>query len=215
MTLDLALAEPVTCPLLGLTDDPRTSFMFATPSHRCYAGSKPSLIDLGHQGTFCLTAAYPECSRFRPTHGSKPPRRHRVASVIVWILVLLAVFGVIGYAGRGIVVAALQGVGQGGGPVSPASSLMTATPGASAATAATGAAPTPSTVPTPTPKATTSPLPTSTAPTPRLHVVVRGETLSGIAARYGVTVKAIQKANQIANTNLIRVGDRLVIPPPA
>lgn len=45
-----------------------------------------------------------------------------------------------------------------------------------------------------------------------VHVVRRGETLSGIARRYGVTVRAIAAANGIRNINRIRIGQRLVIP---
>ncbi len=45
-----------------------------------------------------------------------------------------------------------------------------------------------------------------------IHVVERGENLTLIAARYGTTVGAIVQANDIANPNLIYVGQRLVIP---
>ena len=45
------------------------------------------------------------------------------------------------------------------------------------------------------------------------HKVKKGETLSGIAAKYGVTVEAIKNANPIIiNPNVIRVGWVLVIP---
>jgi LysM repeat protein len=44
--------------------------------------------------------------------------------------------------------------------------------------------------------------------------VVAGETLTGIAARYGVTVNAIADANSITDAGLIQVGERLVIPAP-
>lgn len=44
------------------------------------------------------------------------------------------------------------------------------------------------------------------------HKVVRGDTLSGIALKYGTTVNAIAKANNIANVNIIRVGQVLTIP---
>ena len=44
------------------------------------------------------------------------------------------------------------------------------------------------------------------------HVVQPGETLSSIAARYGVSLWAIAEANHLVNVNLIRVGTRLVIP---
>jgi soluble lytic murein transglycosylase-like protein len=46
----------------------------------------------------------------------------------------------------------------------------------------------------------------------RTHTVGRGETLSGIAARYGTTVAAITRANRIPNPNLIVVGAKLRIP---
>ncbi len=47
---------------------------------------------------------------------------------------------------------------------------------------------------------------------PTLHTVQRGETLSSIAWRYGVTVWDIAAANGIGNPNFIYVGQRLVIP---
>lgn len=47
---------------------------------------------------------------------------------------------------------------------------------------------------------------------PLTHVVLPGETLYGIAARYGVSVQAIAEANDISNPNFIRSGSRLVIP---
>jgi len=46
------------------------------------------------------------------------------------------------------------------------------------------------------------------------HVVQGGETLSKIAGMYGVTVEAIMTANQLANANLIREGQTLIIPSP-
>ena len=43
------------------------------------------------------------------------------------------------------------------------------------------------------------------------HVITRGETLSGIAQHYGVSMKAIKAANSLAG-NVIRVGQVLKIP---
>jgi LysM repeat protein len=45
-----------------------------------------------------------------------------------------------------------------------------------------------------------------------VHVVQRGETLAGIAYRYGTTVAAIASANGLRNPNFIWVGQRLSIP---
>jgi LysM repeat protein len=45
-----------------------------------------------------------------------------------------------------------------------------------------------------------------------VHVVQRGEHLTSIANRYGTTPQAIASANNLVNTNLIYVGQRLTIP---
>ena len=47
-----------------------------------------------------------------------------------------------------------------------------------------------------------------------IHVVAPGETLSHIAARYGVTVRALAEANGIADVHRITAGQRLAIPGP-
>jgi len=45
-----------------------------------------------------------------------------------------------------------------------------------------------------------------------VHTVVRGETVVGIARRYGVSVSSIVSANRLANSNLLMIGQRLTIP---
>ncbi len=45
-----------------------------------------------------------------------------------------------------------------------------------------------------------------------VHVVQPGESLGQIAAEYGVDALAVAQANNISNGNLIRVGQKLVIP---
>ena len=45
-----------------------------------------------------------------------------------------------------------------------------------------------------------------------VHVVQRGEYLTSIANRYGTTPQAIASANNLVNTNLLYVGQRLTIP---
>jgi LysM repeat protein len=66
-----------------------------------------------------------------------------------------------------------------------------------------------------TPSPTASPVPTAT-PTggTRIHRVQAGETLSEIAALYGVSVQALVRANGITNPSLIYTGQELIIPYP-
>jgi LysM repeat protein len=47
----------------------------------------------------------------------------------------------------------------------------------------------------------------------REYVVQEGDSLGAIAAEFGVTVDAIVQANDIADPNLITVGQALQIPP--
>jgi LysM repeat protein len=44
------------------------------------------------------------------------------------------------------------------------------------------------------------------------HVVAAGQTLSGIAGHYGISVAELAAANAISDPNLIRVGQRLAVP---
>jgi nucleoid-associated protein YgaU len=55
----------------------------------------------------------------------------------------------------------------------------------------------------------------STTTTTRVvkHTVARGESLLGIASRYGVTAEALAAANGITNQNHVFVGQVLTIPP--
>jgi LysM repeat protein len=86
----------------------------------------------------------------------------------------------------------LKGIGGGGDEASP-------TPGASASTV-------PTAVPSPTP------IPT---PAQVVYTVKAGDSLSGIAAAYGVTVEDILAANpSITDPNKIAPGDKIVIPQP-
>lgn len=48
---------------------------------------------------------------------------------------------------------------------------------------------------------------------PREHRVSRGDTLSGIAGRYGVTTESLIATNHLDRPNVLRIGQRLIIPP--
>ncbi|HEX2765617.1 MAG TPA: LysM domain-containing protein [Candidatus Limnocylindria bacterium] len=69
-----------------------------------------------------------------------------------------------------------------------------------------------SATPQPTPPPTPSPPPATPVPTQRTYVVQEGDTLAAIAQQFGVSVAALQAANDIEDPNEIIIGDVLVIP---
>lgn len=60
------------------------------------------------------------------------------------------------------------------------------------------------------PRPSTSSRPST--PSTTSYTVVKGDTLSGIASRYGTSVSAIRNANGLSSSNLIRVGQKLKVP---
>ena len=68
---------------------------------------------------------------------------------------------------------------------------------------------------TPTPKATptTTPVPRPTpTPTPVVYSVQAGDTLSGIAGRFGLTLEQLVEANRVVDPDSLQVGQQLTIP---
>ncbi len=61
--------------------------------------------------------------------------------------------------------------------------------------------------------ATPGPPPVPTPGEQQLYVVREGDTLSGIAARFGVSEDAILDANPLSDPDRLFVGQELVIPP--
>ena len=53
--------------------------------------------------------------------------------------------------------------------------------------------------------------PVKTDPKETIYVVQKGDTLSGIAKKYGTTVKALAEKNNIKNVNLIYTGQKIKI----
>jgi LysM repeat protein len=80
--------------------------------------------------------------------------------------------------------------------------------------------PTPTVAPTPTPspkasaapRPTASPTPTASASGAKTYTVKSGDTLSGIASRFGTTSKILMELNSISNANLIKIGQILKLP---
>ncbi|MCL4459285.1 MAG: LysM peptidoglycan-binding domain-containing protein [Chloroflexi bacterium] len=63
----------------------------------------------------------------------------------------------------------------------------------------------------PTPTLLPSPAPTTT-PEPTIYIIRPGDTLSAIAARYGVSIEDLVRMNDIIDPNAIIPGQKLLIP---
>ena len=132
----------------------------------------------------------------------------------------LAVTGIVAVAGG--VLGALGSIGDPGVETGAAGSASASVPVEASAVPATGGRPTAS-VPPPTaaatPQPTETPRGTRTAPPsapadegPRTYVVQEGDTLAGIANAFGTSVSALQAANDLEDTDVILIGQELLIP---
>jgi LysM repeat protein len=45
-----------------------------------------------------------------------------------------------------------------------------------------------------------------------VYVVQRGDNLSGIALRHGISLKDLRQANRLSRDRLLQPGERLIIP---
>jgi len=227
------------CPFLALEADLRSAMAGYDPEHRCLARDDPQPLDRATQRARCLTDEHRNCewylqgsaalakqrraprpapdARFISTRlvlepddgwrpmgmAARPLRRRRLAMSGATLLVLGAAGAALSTSGFGLMTAA---------------SLPTPEPSTAPVGSAT-ARPTPSPSAVPTVKAsvsvaTASPRAPTPSPrnTPRTYVAQKGDSLSTIAARFGVTVQALMAANGLANPNLVNVGQVLVIP---
>ena len=67
--------------------------------------------------------------------------------------------------------------------------------------------------PKPEPQPEVQPIPRPTPPAGQfVYTIASGDTLGGIAKRYGLTIRELIEANQIENPNMLRIGQRLAIP---
>lgn len=228
------------CPFLGIEGDRPSHYQFPSGAHRCHKGATAH-IGLDHQANYCLRDTYVTCPVYQGLQAlasspDRPPRTFGQPVALLSIPLIVAVIAItaaLAYAG-----AVIQPSSSTGSLIGVASPTPLATPTNVVTTTAPPVTPSPTrpAVPTPTPTPSETPAPPTTTPTPTaapptaspvpspkptprptplIHIVERGDTLSGIAQLYGVTVKAIVAANDLESADFIYNGQRLIIPQPS
>ena len=215
-------SRPATIDLPKQARDCLTAAHVTCPRYRPVRAPSPPPAPSPHAPRTIVVAAGVPTERVRPEPTVEPGRRdaprpkRRAGRGRLLLAVALA---------AAVIVAVLLVIAQlGAGSATPAPGAGDASPSPSVAAAPSDRS-TSSSTPVPTETASAAPSPTAgpsaaaterPRPSPtreaRIHVVRRGDTLTSIAARYGVTVAAIRRANEIADPNLIVVGRKLVIP---
>ncbi|MBI5878430.1 MAG: LysM peptidoglycan-binding domain-containing protein [Chloroflexi bacterium] len=207
------------CPLLGTRADRATRFAYPTPEHQCYAHTRVSPLTQDEQQAFCL-GAYTTC-RFYLAHQSRKQATQAASESLERVSTPTAPWRPSPYliatgALLAVIVCGALLLASGLPQMAAEAMIPTSTPTITRTPTRTPIPPTLTPTATPVPP-TVTPTPTATippTPTPIIYVVQSGDTLGAIAAKYGVSTQAIMDANGITDARLIRVGTRLVIPPP-
>lgn len=190
-------AEHATCATYLAAGEARAAGHRTSDRRRPVARTTPLVLDQGR-----LTVAIPSI-------GATPGMGQGLLIGVLGLafgLVLLAKLATGGGGSSGAVIpvgsttpapAATQGATR---SQAPATEAPEATEGASTA-------PSPTLVPT-----EVKPTPASAGETPATYKIKRGDTLSGIAAKFGTTVKVLVKLNKIEDPSKIHVGQVLKLP---
>ena len=229
-TLDEPQAAPpgiVVCPFLVSAAGPWRS---AEPArdHRCARLKHGTRLDLDHQRRYCVGSGGPGCPRYvtarapgrlasmllvvvdRGPLGAtlEPEKLRRLAAPASMVIVGAALGAFLLARGPGAP-APPSGNGAAGSTVGP-STPPAAMPSSPPVTAAPSdaSAPTPTPPPSRTPRASASAAPVGG----RTYTIRPGDTLGGIAARFGTTTRALVQLNGIPNPSLVRVGQVLKLP---
>jgi LysM repeat protein len=228
------------CPYLAAADGTWRSSTVAR-EHRCGAVSPPAILATEKQRRLCLTPDFAGCATFEAARAARPIVHDRpqmlprpLARATPMVLdhgrmditvpafrtdrsssqaILIALMGL---AFAAILLARFTSGSTPAGATDPSptpaatthASQTTGSPLPSSLPSTPAVAPSGSTAPAASPRAT--PRPTNVSS--RTYKVKSGDTLIGIAAKFGTTTKAIAALNGLKNTSSLRIGQVLKIP---
>jgi len=204
--------------------------------HRCHALTPPAPLERSRQVQLCLAEAHARCERFAAARTAwlaassglprvapdvafgrtrlilepEPAWRNLSAPPVARVSRRAILVGAVG--GAVVVLVALGNVlGPLGGVVPRSSATPSPSASPSVATTPTLVATASPTNPPPTTTPTQLSTPTP-VPTQRTYIVQSGDSLNGIAAKFGTNAAAIAAANGITLSTTLRVGQTLIIP---
>ena len=218
----------VACPFLVSSAGPWRQAE-PTRDHRCARRPPEARLDLTHQRELCLGTGGPGCPSFIE---ARAPGRlvsmlpividrgplgatleqggiRRAAAPATVVIVGLALGALVLARGPGA-----PGPGTAGSAASSASPSSAASPPPGTPTPSQAPTPTPTPAPSVAPSLGPSPVPSASPAPPATHTytIRPGDTLSGIATRFGTTTQVLAQLNGIKNPSLIRAGEVLKLP---
>jgi len=227
------------CPYL-VAEGGRWRALEPSRDHRCTAAAGADPVPVEIQRRRCLRPEHVTCSAYLAARSAVaaspvPAGRRRFVTTTPVVVerarrglgssTALPTGRALRIGGVAVVIVALVAFAAARWPFGSAGTVIASpTPTAAAVTASAPPTPRPSPAATPVPSPTAAPTPAATrtprptrSPKPtavatRTYTVKSGDTLSGIAARFGVTWQAIAKLNGIKDPRTIRTGMVLKIP---
>jgi LysM repeat protein len=224
------LVTPVTCPHLGMRDDPAAHYAYPSRGNICLHCRQPATPLLEHQEAYCLHEVHKDCPVYWQPRKKAFPRSLQAASIVrprapaAWIVVaaVLMGLGAIGFGASQFLAANVRGR-----PLVP---MTGASP--SVATDAPSLTAAPSSTPSPVPTSTAAPTGTALPP-PRsletrfelggttllMHRVRAGDMFETLDSEFDTTAEVLRRLNYsltgplLANTVIvIAPGIRVVDP---
>ena len=212
----------LSCPHLGILDDPSTSHSFSSTWNHCFYAKAPTVPTFEHQDEFCLTAEHISCPVYQAAKGAPfpaqlvntikppgPPKNFRPMYISIGVgILLLALVGWIASTMLRLPASAIAlapnqetSVAPGVVPsVTPTAMEATVTPELTASISAT-----------PSPEASPALIKTPPFETPFkigdeefiFHRVESGDVLDHLANTYDTTVEVIQATNYLLSTPIL------------
>ena len=213
----------LSCPHLGILDDPSTSHSFSSTWNHCFYAKAPTVPTFEHQEAFCLTAEHTSCPVYQAAKGDPfpaqlvntvkpppPPKNFKPLYISIGVgILLLALVGWVASTILPLPASAIALVPGQATPTARATDVTPATPTVVQATATLEV--TASISATASPEASAALIETPPFEIPFkigdeefiLHRVKSGEGLDYLAKVYNTTLDVIQATNYLLSTPIL------------